>query len=155
MKIFSAGERLFAADLNDNFDETKSASNITGGTMDAARIGSGTLNADRIPRGRPPAFRTSTNATETLNFALSVGDEVIRSTRGGTLTFAGSNYTAGVSKTVIWNGGGSNRSVVFPAGWVFVSAKPTTLLANKRAVLTVTCHGTTEAECTAAWAVQA
>lgn len=124
------------------------------GTTDAGDISSGTLGMDRVPRGRPPAFRSSTNATETLDFSLSVGDEIIRTTRSGTLTFAGSNYTAGVSKSIIWNGGSSNRSVVFPSGWVFVSVKPTSLPAGKRAVLALTCHGTSEADVTAAWSAQ-
>jgi hypothetical protein len=99
------------------------------------------------------AFRSSTAATETLNFAT--GEEIVRSTREGTLAFAGSNYTAGVSKTVVWNGGAASRSVTFPAGWVFVSFKPTTLAANKRGVLALTCHGTSEGDVTAAWAAQA
>ena len=38
MKEFTAGERLFAADLNDNFDETQLAGNITSGVFDVARI---------------------------------------------------------------------------------------------------------------------
>lgn len=57
MKEFTAGERLFAADLNDNFDETQLAENILSGTLDtaripnldAAKIASGTLDAARIP----------------------------------------------------------------------------------------------------------
>lgn len=57
MKEFTAGERLFAADLNDNFDETQLAENILSGTLNADRIPnlsankitSDTLNADRIP----------------------------------------------------------------------------------------------------------
>jgi len=57
MKEFTGGERLFAADLNDNFDETQLASNILSGTFDAARIPNldasktttGTFNAARIP----------------------------------------------------------------------------------------------------------
>jgi hypothetical protein len=136
------------------------ASDVTSGTfnadripnLDAAKITTGTFAAARIPTGITPSFRTSTLATETLNFSL--GDEIVHSTRAGTLAFAGSNYAAGVSKTVIWNPGAANRTVTFPAGWVFVSLKPTTLLANKRGVLTVTCHGTTEASVTAAWAAQ-
>jgi hypothetical protein len=124
-KTFTSGERLFASDLNNNFTYLD---------------------------GKGTGFRTSASATETLNF--STGDEIVRSSRAGTLAFAGSNYTAGVSKTVIWNGGTANRSVTFPAGWVFVSTKPTTLLANKRGVLSLTATGTTEAEVTAAWAAQ-
>lgn len=124
-KTFTSGERLFASDLNDNFTYLD---------------------------GKGIVFNSSTASTETLDF--STGDEIIRSTRAGALTFAGSNYTAGVSKTVIWDGGASDRTITFPSGWVFVSSKPTTLLANKRGVLSVTSHGTNEADVTAAWAVQ-
>jgi hypothetical protein len=126
---------------------------VASSELDAADIISGVFDVARVPKGVGPSFASSTNATETLNF--STGDEVIRSNRAGALAFAGSNYTAGVSKTVIWNGGASSRTVSFPAGWVFVSFKPTSLAANKRGVLSVTCHGTTEAECTAAWVAQA
>lgn len=124
-KTFTAGERLFAADLNDNFDYLD---------------------------GKGIAFRTSTSATETLNFA--VGDEIVRSTRSGNITFAGSNYASGVSKTVVWNGGAENRTITFPSGWVFVGTKPTTLFANKRGVLALTSHGAAESDVTAAWATE-
>lgn len=128
-KTFTGGERLFADDLNDNFSYLDAKPSYEVG------------------------FRTSTSSTETLDF--STGDEIVRSTRGGTLTLAGNNYTAGVSKTVIWNGGSSNRSVSFPSQWVFVSFKPTSLPANKRGVLALTCHGNSASDVTAAWAVQA
>jgi len=122
---------------------SKIATNLTSGTVDSARL----------PLLVRKSFRSSTSATETLNFAT--GDEVVRSTRAGTLTFAGSNYTAGVSKTVVWNGGGTTRTVSFPSGWVFVSVKPTSLAANKRGVLSVVAHGTAEGDVTAAWAAEA
>jgi hypothetical protein len=113
----------------------------------------GTINNLRIPVISRKSFSTNSDATLTLDFGS--GDEIVRSNRQGTLTFAGVNYTAGITKTVIWNGGTSNRTVSFPSGWVFVGgARPTSLAANKRGALTVTCHGTSEAECTAAWSAQ-
>jgi hypothetical protein len=122
-------------------------------TLNATNLTSGTVDSARLPLLVRKSFRTSTLATETLNFAT--GDEVVRSTRAGALTFAGSNYTAGVSKTVVWNGGGTTRTVSFPSGWVFVSVKPTSLAANKRGVLSVVAHGTAEGDVTAAWAAEA
>jgi hypothetical protein len=113
----------------------------------------GTIENLRIPVITRKSSSTNDNATLTLDFAL--GDEIVRSNRQGTLAFAGENYTPGITKTVIWNGGTSNRSVSFPSGWVFVgAARPTSLAANKRGVLTVTCHGTSETECTAAFSRQ-
>jgi hypothetical protein len=67
MKEFTAGERLFAADLNDNFDETQLAENILSGTLDAARIPnldaakitSGTLGSARLPAGSIIAVKSA------------------------------------------------------------------------------------------------
>lgn len=120
--------------------------------LNASKINAGVFDAARIPKGVGPSFRTSTASTETLDF--STGEEIVRSTRAGTLAFSGSNYTAGVTKTVIWSGGSSSRSVSFPAGWKFVSFKPTTLAANKIGVLSVAAYGTAESDVVAAWAVE-
>jgi hypothetical protein len=121
--------------------------------IDGTQITSGTISGDRLPAGVAlPIVNSSTSSTLTLDF--STGNELIRSTREGTLTIGGINYAAGVSKTVIWNGGTANRTVQFPANWIFVSFEPTQLDANKRGVLTVTCFGTAEGDCTAAWAAE-
>jgi len=121
--------------------------------IDGTQITSGTISADRLPDGVAlPLFSGSTASALTLDF--STGNELIRSTRAGNLALTGSNYAPGVTKTLIWNGGVSDRTITFDSGWIFVSFKPTTLLANKRGVFTITCHGTTPSECTAAWAAQ-
>jgi len=150
-KTWAFGEVLTSTDMNtyvrDNTEE------LFDRDTDASLLTAGTVSQDRLPVLARQSFRTSTSATETLDF--STGDEVVRSTRAGALTFAGSGYTAGVSKTVVWNGGGTTRTVTFPAGWVFVSVKPTSLLANKRGVLSLVCHGTAESDVTAAWASEA
>jgi hypothetical protein len=129
------------------------AAGLSEAASNASLLTSGTVAAARLPVLVRQSFRTSTSATETLDFAT--GNEIVRSTRLGTLTFAGTNYTAGVSKTVVWNGGSSARSVVFPSGWIFVSVKPTSLAANKRGVLSLVSNGTTEGDVTAAWASEA
>lgn len=122
--------------------------------IDASLINSGTLSGDRLPAGVAlPVVTTSSSATVTFDF--STGNELIRSTRQGSLSVGGSNYSPGVSKTIIWNGGSSAQTISFPTEWVFVSFKPTSLAANKRGVLSVVCYGTAAADVTAAWAVQA
>lgn len=121
--------------------------------LNASKINAGVFDSARIPKGVGPSFQTSTASTVTLNF--STGEEIVRSTRAGTLAFAGSNYTAGVTKTVIWSGGSSSRSVSFPAGWKFVSFKPSSIAANKTGVLAVTSFGNSESDVVAAWAVEA
>ena len=121
--------------------------------IDASLINSGTLSGARLPAGVAlPVVTSSASSTVTLDFAT--GNELVRSTREGTLTVGGVNYAPGVTKTIIWNGGSSARSVTFPANWIFVSFKPSQLDANKRGVLTVTCYGATEGDCTAAWAAE-
>jgi hypothetical protein len=81
-------------------------------------------------------------------------DRIINREATGTVTFTGSNYTAGKSATVRINPGGGARSLVFPAGWRFVSFKPTSLAANKIGVLTVTAFSTSEAGVVAAFAAE-
>jgi hypothetical protein len=99
-------------------------------------IGLTTLNSDSIA----------------LNFSAETG--LYTRSAAGTVTFTASNYRAGAIKTVRIVPGASNRTLNFPANWVFVGTKPATVLANKTGILTVTSFGTTEADCVAAWAVQ-
>ena len=73
----------------------------------------------------------------------------------GDITYTGSNYLPGSTVTIRLVTGETNCNLEFPADWVFVGEKPTTLDANKTAILTVTSFGTTESDCVAAWAAQA
>jgi uncharacterized delta-60 repeat protein len=73
----------------------------------------------------------------------------------GDVTYTGSNYLPGSTVTIRVVNGSTERIVTFPTDWVFVGEVPTTLGANKTAVLTVTSFGTTESDCVAAWAAQA
>jgi uncharacterized delta-60 repeat protein len=73
----------------------------------------------------------------------------------GDITYAGSSYLAGSSVTIRVVNGSTQKNIAFPSEWVFVGTKPTTIAADKTAILTVTSFGNTEADCVAAWAVEA
>ena len=49
---------------------------------------------------------------------------------------------------------GTERTLTFPAGWVFVGTKPATIAASKTGVLSLTFFGTADTDCVAAWGVQ-
>jgi hypothetical protein len=99
-----------------------------------------------------PVFSTATTNTVALDFSV---ERVITRAATGAITFTGSNYSQGRSISVRIVAGGASRNLTFPAGWVFVSIKPTSLASGKTGVLAITSFGTSEADCVAAWAAQA
>ena len=73
-----------------------------------------------------------------------------------TLTLTTSNRATGRSKTLkMSNTSGSTQTLNFPAGWIFVGAKPTDIAGNKTAILTCTCFGTADTDIVSAYAVEA
>jgi hypothetical protein len=70
------------------------------------------------------------------------------------LTFTASNRAAGRRVVLRLLPGAAQRTLTFPADWVFVSAKPANIAANKSAVLSLTFFGAADADCIAAYAVQ-
>jgi hypothetical protein len=134
-KTFTGGERLFADDLNDNFE-----------ALDT-RLATAEFDIDNVG----PEFAIA--GSDSVNIDLSK-DRVITRTAAGDVTFSGSNYTAGRSASVRIVPGGSSRALTFPAGWKFVSFKPTSIAANKTGVLAVTAFGNGESDAVAAWAVE-
>jgi hypothetical protein len=131
IKTFDAGERLFAADLNDNFDD------LDGRTT---AIENASLAVD-------------TAGSNTVNLDFS-SDRLVNRTATGAVTFTGSNYTGGKSVTVRVVAGASSRDLTFPADWKFVSIKPTALAANKVGVLATTAFGSAATDVIAAWAFE-
>jgi hypothetical protein len=127
-KTFTSGERLFATDLNSNFSHLQTGLDNAG-----------------------PEFTTA--GSNTVNVAFDK-DRVITRTATGTVTFTGSSYNGGRSASIRIVPGAANRSLVFPAGWVFASQKPTIVPANKTGILALTSYGTTEANVVAAWTEQ-
>jgi hypothetical protein len=98
-----------------------------------------------------PEFTVS--SSDTINVAFDK-DRVITRTATGAITFTGSAYNGGKSASIRIVPGASNRNLTFPAGWKFLSFKPTSVLANKTGVLALTSYGTAEAHVVAAWAVE-
>ena len=72
----------------------------------------------------------------------------------GIVTFTGSNYFSGATKTIRIIGGSSAYGFVFPAGWKFVNTAPADLAIGKYAVLTLTNTTNLEAGVICAYAVE-
>ena len=69
-------------------------------------------------------------------------------------TFTTTGLASGKSKTIKITTDGTLRTLTFPA-WKFVGSKPANQAASKIGILTLTSFGTTDAECVAAYAVEA
>lgn len=119
--------------------------------LDAAKISSGTIDASRLP---PIGAAFTSSGSNTINVSFDQ-DRVINREATGTVTFTGSNYTAGKSASVRIVPGASNRTLTFPSGWKFVSFKPAEIAANKVGILALSCYGSSESDVVAAWAVEA
>jgi hypothetical protein len=72
----------------------------------------------------------------------------------GALTFTTSNRAAGRMMSLRLICDATGRALTFPAGWVFVGTKPSTIAASKVAVLSLTFYGTADTDCIAAYSVQ-
>jgi hypothetical protein len=106
--------------------------------------------------GLQPAtgFGTITYAA-TVNLDLAARDgQVATITLTGSLELTTSNLANGRSTGLLLISGANSRTLTFPTDWVFVSAKPASLPANKVARLSIECHGTTNADVVAAIAIQ-
>lgn len=137
-KTFTGGERLFAEDLNGNFE-----------ALDT-RLATAEFDIDTLENASL-AVDTAGSDSVTLDFSV---DRLVNRTATGSITVSGTNYTAGKSITLRIVPGSSSRNISFPADWKFVSFKPTSVAANKVGVLAVTCFGNSAADAVAAWAVQ-
>jgi hypothetical protein len=106
--------------------------------------------------GLQPAtgFGTITYAA-TVNLDLAALDGQVNTiTLTGPLELTTSNLANGRSTGLRLIPGASSRTLIFPVDWVFVSAKPASIPANKVARLSIECHGTTNAAVVAAIAIQ-
>jgi hypothetical protein len=142
--------KTISGSTNTLSDITKSS--ITGsptgdfvGTSDTQTLSNKTLTSvDRVVY--------SINTTNT-NLDFSSNDLQTISITSDT-TFTGSNYSSGSSKTVKITTDGTDRNLTFPVNWKFVGTKPTSQVASKTGILTMTCFGTSESDVVCAYAVE-
>ncbi len=73
----------------------------------------------------------------------------------GNIAFTGSNYALGKGRTFHMESDGSARTFTFPSGWVFYGTKPTTTVASKKSILTLSCIGSAEADVRAVFVEEA
>lgn len=99
-------------------------------------------------------IQVATLASSSISLDFSSGTGLATRAVNENVSFTGANYRAGAIKTVRLVNGSTLRNITFPAGWVFLGSKPTTIAANKTGVLTVTSFDVDEANCVAAWSVQ-
>lgn len=122
-----------------------------------------------LVRNAPDQFEALANATASALSSAAVlftesasneidiafnQDRMISRDATGTVTFTGSSYEPGFSAAIRIVAGAANRSLVFPAGFKFISFKPTSIDAGKVGVLAVASFGTSEADVVAAFAVE-
>ena len=98
---------------------------------------------------------TTLGTTGTIDLDFATNELQLMPAMTGIVTFTGSNYLAGASKTIRIIGGASAYAFVFPAGWKFVNTVPADLAIGKIAVLTITNTTNLEAGCVCAYAVEA
>jgi len=144
----SAYNNGIVSDLNLNYD---------GGPVHVGASGNGaTLTVYGEVIAKNVTMNVASLATSgTIDLDFSAEGYKTMANITGTTTFTASNYAAGRTVTVrIINGSlSTTRTINFPAGWVFVGAKPANVAATLTGILTITSFGTTEADCVAAWAV--
>lgn len=118
--------------------ETGSSSNVTFGVV--------TANNYDIP--------VSAEASNSIAINFSTGTGTHTRSATGDVVFTASSYKSGATKTIFITCDATSRNLTFPASWIWVGPKPTSILASKVGVLTVTSLGTAEANAVASWAVQ-
>lgn len=139
---------------DDGVSNTKLA-NMATTTIKGRALGAGTgdptdltaLQARDVMMGTIGTLAT----TGTVNLDFSSHPYRTQGALTGNITYTASNYAVGRSVTIRVLNGSTTRTLTFPSTWVFVGGKPTSILASKVGVLTVTSFGTTEAMCVAAW----
>ena len=103
----------------------------------------------------PTITGTPITAPSVTTTALDFGSDQLQTISiSANTTFTTTGLESGKSKTIKITTDGTLRTLTFPA-WKFVGSKPANQAASKIGILTLTSFGTTDAECVAAYAVEA
>jgi len=94
------------------------------------------------------------NWASSIHLNLSSNHNGKRITLAGNTTFTSSGYLFGARLEAFIDCDASNRTLTWPAAWKWLNATPTSIAANKSAILDLRCKGTTEADVRAEWHVQ-
>ena len=127
--------------------------NSTTGTIETLTSSTSTVSGILTSKNVAINVNTLATATGTQNLDFTSEGYLTHSITGN-ITYTASNYAAGKSLSVRITSDATQRNLTFPASWVFVGSKPTAIAASKKAILSVTSFGATEAETVAAYAVQ-
>jgi len=164
---YASGIQAYTTEEATKLDDIDPGAQVNVGTNltysgDTRTINSSTGSGTTLPlvtpsgAGLSPAtsFSTITYASGiTLDFAVLDGQYRTISLSGD-VSFTTSGIATGRATVLRLLPGASERTLTFPSGWVFVSAKPATLPANKSAVLSLTAFGSADTDCLVAYAAQ-
>lgn len=128
---------------------TRLLSSSTGNDVSLPLVGTSTAGL------RPATSFTSLTYASTVDLdMLALNGQYRTITLTGNLTFTTSNRAEGLSVVLRLLPGASQRTLTFPVDWPFLGTKPANIAANKVGILSLTCFGSTDADCVAAYAVQ-
>ena len=141
-----------------NIDTGSSTITTTGALGSGAITTSGTLTmGDNIITG----IHSLDMDVDTVAYGASVAidftdnEEIILGELTGNIEFTSTTYALGKHKVIHMDSDGSARTFTFPSGWVFYGTKPTTTVADKKSILSLSCLGATEALCRAVFVEEA
>lgn len=124
-------------------------SNLSGGnSFSGNQSVSGIVTANNYNIG------LTVEAGNSIALSFSGGTGLHTRSANGDIVITASGYTVGATKTLFITCDGTSRNLTFPSSWIWVGSKPTSILASRTGVLTVTSLGTAEANAVASWVVQ-
>ena len=87
--------------------------------------------------------------------AINMSSEILKKTTlDSNTTFSAAGIAEGTSATLRVIADGTDRTLAFTSGWVFIGQKPVSIAANKTAILVLTSFGTGNADIVASYSVQ-